>query len=497
MARPSRKGTQDVMICFMGGSIVSCGLVRHTKIIATLGPASNSDAGLNQLISSGVDAFRLNFSHGSYEGHADMCRRIREAERRSGHVVAVMQDLSGPKIRTGSLTGGGPIELVGGRELTITSDDVVGTPERLSTTYPDLARAVGPGARLLLDDGRMELRVVESDGCDILVSVVHGGKLGEHKGINAPGVLLPAASPTRKDVEDLKFGLELGVDLVALSFVQSAADLQRARAAMTAAGGAQVPLIAKIERPQAVANIEEILGACQGVMVARGDLGLELPLEQVPRIQTAITRRARARGVPVILATQVLESMRTEPRPTRAEVTDAAHAVADGVDAIMLAGETAVGAHPSRAVRTLDAIIREAETQPWSATDASIPDLTGTGHGLGLCEAAVTLATTGHADAIVAVTREGKTARQLSEFRPSAGIYAVTEGGAVARRLAISWGVVPLVGEIGENVDSTARTAQQHLRDRGLLPSGAVVVFVNVNPDLGRRDANFLTLHRI
>ena len=290
--------------------------------------------------------------------------RIRAAASRAGREVAILQDLSGPKIRTGRLEGGTPLSLNAGDRLRIGTGDVVGGPGHISTTFAGLAKAVRPGDRLLLADGLIELRVEAVSGADIETTVVEGGTLGEHKGINAPGVPLPASAITAKDVEDLKFGQSLGVDMVAISFVQSAADLRQARQLLVGQGSADVPLVAKLERPQALDHLDEILDSCQAVMVARGDLGLEMPLERVPRAQKEITRAARRRGIPVIVATQVLESMTHEARPTRAEVSDAANAVDAGVDAIMLAGETAAGAFPARAVQTLDAIIRDAESTP-------------------------------------------------------------------------------------------------------------------------------------
>src|SRR4051812_38715946 len=275
-----------------------------------------------------------------------------------------MQDLSGPKIRTGLLRDGKPIPLKPGDELRIAVGEFVGEAGRVSTPFADLPKAVQPGDRLLLDDGRIQLRVERVEGEEIVTSVIDGGSLGEHKGINAPGVMFPSSALTDKDIDDLKFGVSVGVDLVALSFVHSGADLRQARDVMRAAGAPAIPLVAKLERPEAITRLDEILHESDAVMVARGDLGLELPLERVPRVQKEVTWRARVLGVPVIVATQVLESMRTEPRPTRAEVSDAANAVDDQVDAIMLAGETAAGLHPLRAVQTLDLVIRDAELTP-------------------------------------------------------------------------------------------------------------------------------------
>ena len=450
-----------------------------------------------QLVRAGVDVFRLNFSHGTHDGHAAVIGRIRDAAGEAGRHVAIMQDLSGPKIRTGRLAGGKPLDLHRGDELRIAAGDFEGGPGRVSTTYAELIRAVRPGDRLLLDDGRIELEVKSTIGDEMITTVRHGGPLAEHKGINAPGVPLPASGLTAKDEADLRFGTAQGVDAVALSFVRSGEDLRRTRALLSTLGAQRVTLIAKVERPEAVAAIDDVLDACDGVMVARGDLGLELPLQHVPRVQKQITRAARARGLPVIIATQVLESMRTEPLPTRAEVSDAANAVDDGVDAIMLSGETAIGEYPVRTVEMLDAIARDAETLAPSLVlpvDARVIDLN---HSRALCEAAVTLASSGVARAIVAVTYEGKTARVLAAFRPEVPIYAVTTDEAVARRLAFHRGVMPFVIAARATIDETAVLVGQRLRAQELIRAGDRLVLVSVAHDLTRPLANFVRLFEV
>jgi pyruvate kinase len=465
--------------------------MRHTKIIATIGPASAEPDVLEALMIAGVDIFRLNFSHGSHDGHRVVYGRIRDAAARRACHVAILQDLSGPKIRTGPLAGGMPLQLGVGEELRISAGETPGSRDRIFTPYAPLIESAKPGDRLLLDDGRIELRVVGVAPSELVTVVVNGGFLAQHKGINAPGVALPPSALTAKDELDLQFGLELGVDLVALSFVQTAEDVRRALAVMSAAGR-QVPVVAKIERPAAVDNLDAILDVAQGVMVARGDLGLEMPLEQLPRVQKEIIRKARSLGRPVIVATQVLESMRVDPRPTRAEVSDAANAVDDGVDAIMLAGETAVGAHPVRAVETLSAVIKDAETVPSDYRVRPAVDRTGSLHARALCEAAVTLASTGQADAIVAVTHQGKTARLLSSLRPPCPILAATARTDVAGWLTLYWGVVPVVTE-ERDVERLERLIAEH----HLASSGDVVVFINVSPDLNRADANFLNVQKL
>jgi pyruvate kinase len=465
--------------------------MRRTKIVATVGPASRAPETLGALISAGVDVFRLNFSHGTHESHAEVYHAIRRVAADAGRVVAVMQDLSGPKIRTGPIAGGGPLRLIEGEELRIGPGDRPGEPGRVFTPFEALIESARPDDRLLLDDGRIELRVVERRNGELVTIVVSGGLLGEKKGINAPGVKLPDSAVTPKDERDLRFGIELGVDLVALSFVQTPADVRHA-GEVAAAAGRRVPLIAKIERPAAVENLRDILEVAHGVMVARGDLGLEMPLERVPRVQKGVIRLARMFGRPSIVATQVLESMRTEPRPTRAEVSDAANAVDEGTDAIMLAGETAVGAFPSRAVETLDRVIRDAELIPSSERIVPARDPINSRHGRALCEAAVTLAASGQADAIVAVTREGKTARLLSALRPSAPVLAPTPDALVAGTLALLWGVTPVVTEL-----RSPEQLERYLLDRQLIASGSTVVFINVNPDLRRTDANFLNVQKV
>jgi pyruvate kinase len=464
--------------------------MRHTKIIATVGPSCNTAELIDALLVAGVDLFRLNFSHGTHESHRAVFDLIRNACRRTGVRAGIMQDLSGPKIRTGRLQGGLPIVLQAGQELRIVAGDAVGGSGFVSTTFVDLIKSAKPGDRLLLDDGKLELRVSASSSTELTTVVLVGGRLGEHKGINAPGVRLPAASVTEKDVADLRFGLALGVDFVALSFVQVADDVRRAKAVMADAGRS-VPIIAKIERPAAVENLDAILAEVHGVMVARGDLGLEMPLEQVPRVQKRIVRSARALGRPVIVATQVLESMREAPRPTRAEVSDAANAVEEGVDAIMLAGETAAGQYPVQAVQTLARVIEDAERIPSERVMLSTDSIESR-HGLALCEAAVTLSTTGQATAIIAVTREGKTASLLSALRPAAMVYGVTESEEVAHTLTLMWGVVPVL-----SAELDPQRLASLMLDRQILVAGSVVVFINFNPELARADSNFLNVQKL
>jgi pyruvate kinase len=468
--------------------------VRHTKIVATLGPASREPQILDALIAAGVDIFRLNFSHGTQGDHAAVFHQVREAAVRADRHVAILQDLSGPKIRTGRLTGGKAIPLKRGEPLVIAIGDQAGGPGRVFTTYGELALKVSKGDRLLLDDGKIELEVDAASPEEIRTRVIDGGELGEHKGINAPRVPL-RSDMTEKDQRDLLFGLALGVDMVALSFVQSAADITRVRAMLDAEGKSKVPLVAKLERPEAIDRLDEILEAADAVMVARGDLGLEIPLERVPRVQKEILRKARASGVPVIVATQVLESMRTEPRPTRAEASDAAGAVDGGADAIMLSGETATGFYPVRSVEVLDAIIRDAETIPMPSDRRRGGDGL-LGHATALCEATVSLSARSGAHAIVAMTREGNTARRLSAIRPQADIVAATEDAEVARRLTIFHGVSPIVCDLEGDIEAVITRVVEAAVKRTRAPENATMVVVNASADLDRGASNFVRIRR-
>lgn len=470
--------------------------MRRTKIIATLGPATSDPQVLDAIIAAGVDVVRLNFSHGSQSDHAARYHAIRAAARRAGRHIGVLQDLSGPKIRTGRLAGNLPLQLERGDRLVIAIGDGVGAPGRVWTTYAELALAVSKGDQLLLDDGKIAIHVESSTPAEIVTRVIDGGLLGSHKGINAPKVPLRSGM-TVKDASDLAFGLALGVDLVALSFVQSADDVRRARGIAVEEGRPNVPIVAKLERPEAIDCLDDILSVSDAVMVARGDLGIELPLERVPRVQKEILKQARARGVPVIVATQVLESMRTEERPTRAEVSDAAGAVDGGADAIMLSGETATGQHPVRTVELLDAIIRDAESIPPPPWTQRAAETVGVDPGTALCDAAVTLSNRSNADAIVAITRAGWTARLLAARRPQAPIIAATDTEEVACRLTLWCGVVPLVCPLDGDIDSVVARVIDATIERRIVPERALLVAVNTDPELGANGANFVRIRRL
>jgi pyruvate kinase len=456
-----------------------------------VGPASESPEQIRALIEAGTDAFRLNFSHGTRESHKDVCARIRAAAAELGRPIGVVQDLSGPKIRIGSLAA--PIDLAAGDTLTIVLGSFTGSGSRVSCSFEPLFTSVPAGGQLLVDDGRIELEVTSAAPDELNTKVMTGGRLESHKGISVPGLELRTSAVTEKDAADLQAGLAMGVDMVAVSFVQSADDIRRVRALAVSYGTPDVSLIAKIEKPQALARIDEILDEADAVMVARGDLGIEIPLEAVPAAEKMIVRRARSRGRPVIVATHVLDSMRSAPRPTRAEVTDAAHAVDEGADAIMLAGETAIGSYAVLAVATLDRIMREAERHVVDDHTPVRPDARAwTRHGLALCQAAVALANGTGADAIVAVTEGGRTARMLSALRPRAQILAATPNASIAARLSLVWGVTPFVRATTalDDLRTVVRTAAG-------LASGGTVVFVSMDESLENRDSNYVRVEKL
>src|SRR5713226_3447509 len=410
---------------------------RRTSIVATLGPATSSPDQIRTLLEAGVDVFRLNFSHGEAEDHARSYDAVRAAENQIGRVAAVMQDLAGPKIRVGRLQNGA-VELRDGEPLIITTREVSGNAHELCTNYPGLPRDVHTGDRILLDDGALELVVEKTGRVAVTTRVVRGGTLGEHKGINLPGVSVNLPAMTEKDFKDLEFGLQLGVDYVALSFVRRAKDIALGRRAVAAQGG-HVPLIAKLEKAEAIDNLDEILRAADGVMVARGDLGVELDPEWVPVLQKTIIQKANAAGILVITATQMLESMIHSPRPTRAETSDVANAILDGTDAVMLSAETAVGDYPVEAVQMMDRIARVVECSNPSIFSSHGPAQRST--TISIAHAAASLAHEGGARAIVAMTRSGLTAQILSKLRPHEPLIAFTEQEATVRRLALWWGV--------------------------------------------------------
>ncbi len=475
--------------------------MRRAKIVATLGPASSDPSVLEKMLDAGADVARLNFSHGLHDDHAQMLDRVRAASRRLGKAVGVLQDLQGPKIRTGPLLAGAAgVRLESGDELVVTTEgEVRGDAKLVGTTYPHLAEDVRPGDRLLVDDGLIELRVLSTDGVRVRTEVVEGGILGEHKGINLPGVALRAEALSDKDKDDLAFGISNGVDFVALSFVRSAADIRLCRSEMERAGRV-VPVIAKIEKPEAVAQLDAIVAAADGVMVARGDLGVEIPPERVPLIQREICRRANAAGKPVIIATQMLNSMIDHPRPTRAEASDVANAVWDGADAVMLSGETASGRHPLLAVQMMERIVVEAETAATpGAAGARAAAAAGPNAPVDqvIAEAACEAAAASRAVAVCCFTLRGETARLLAEFRPGVPIVAFSPDQAIRRRLALCWGVVPKVMEPVSSADLMADRVSDRLLADGLAAPGDRVVLVHGSPLGIPGRTNSIRLHEI
>jgi pyruvate kinase len=458
---------------------------RRTKLVATLGPAT--DGLEHELVAAGLDVARLNFSHGTPEDHAARCAAVRAAAEALGRPVAVMQDLQGPKIRVGRLVGGGAVRLVEGQAFRITTRAVEGTAELVSCTYAGLPRDVRAGDRVLLDDGLLRLTVTGIEGDTVVTRVEEGGLLGEHKGINLPGVPISAPALTDKDRRDLAFGLRsLDVDYVALSFVRTAQEVRDARA-LVAALGHETPLVVKLEKPEALDDLDAILDAADAVMVARGDLGVELAPEQVPGVQVRVIREANRRGLPAITATEMLQSMTTRARPTRAEASDVAHAVWDGTDAVMLSGETAVGQHPLLALRTMDRIVRAAEAVPRPPGPGPVaearPDIRD---AAAVTHAACVLAERVGAVAIVGVTRTGRTAHLLAQERPGVPIYAFSPDAGVCRRLALWWGVAPVHQALGPGDILSAERMTDHLRRTGAGGEGDRVVVVGVHdPDRG------------
>jgi len=452
--------------------------MRRTKIVATLGPASSTEAVLEQLIVAGATVFRLNFSHGSHEDHARTFHLIRSIAKRRGEAIAILQDLSGPKIRTSKVAHAEGIVIETGKTLVITTDEtVIGTPERIGTTYEPLPRDVKPGDTILLDDGNLELRVKECAGRGVHCEVIHGGVLKSNKGMNLPGVILSIPALTEKDRADLAFGLSLGVDFVALSFVRRAEDLREAKGLIKSLGG-DAPLIAKIEKREAIDNLPSILEEADGVMVARGDLGVELSTEEVPTLQKRIIAMANAAGKPVITATQMLESMIDRARPTRAEASDVANAILDGTDAVMLSAETASGRFPVESVETMARIAGYTEENDEFQGPVRLAGTSGSAVARALARVAATVALEIQAPWIMAFTETGSTARHVSGFRPRARIAGITPSEKVYRRLALQWGVIPILLPSVGDTDGLLLSGEAALRRAGHVKTGDRIVIL-------------------
>ena len=453
---------------------------RRTKLVATLGPSSIDEAMIERLIDAGVDVFRLNMSHGDHAGHRTAYERVRRAAEKRGKPTAVLVDLSGPKIRVGRFPDGG-IRLEPGRRVTVTTRDVFGADGLIPSQYDDLANDVKPGDRILLDDGALELEVERVDGSEILCEVKTGGELKDHKGMNLPGVDLSAPSLTEKDEEDARFALELGCDFLALSFVRRAADVQDLRKVVVASGK-RAAIVAKIERPEALEVIEEILDASDTIMVARGDLGVELPPQSVPLVQSQLIDLARERAKPVIVATQMLESMIHQPRPTRAEVTDVAFAVRSGADAVMLSGESAAGKHPLAAVEIMDTIARQTEGYLWHqeafgslSTRAEVaPPLTVEE---AMARSTAQLSRDLLVRTILVISRSGRTAAVMSSSRPAAPILAASADPATCRMAGLLWGVLPVVVN-PKALEDPRKLARRIARELGFGAEGQKLLVV-------------------
>ncbi len=468
--------------------------MRRTKIVCTLGPASSSEATLRATIRAGMDVARLNFSHGTHESHAALIALTRRVAAEEGKVMAILQDLQGPRIRIGEMADSGA-ELVAGSHFYLTTDEVAGSSERATVRGAPLPRDVKPGDRILLDDGNLELRVVSTNDHEVESRVTVGGMLKSHKGVNVPERTLSVPPITEKDRVDLAFGIQQGVDYVAMSFVRSAEDVRRLRGLM-AEQGAEIPIMAKIEKHEAIANFDEILEVSDAIMVARGDLGIEVAAEEVPILQKMIIAKCNAAGKPVVTATQMLDSMIRNPRPTRAEVNDVANAILDGSDATMLSGETAAGAYPVQAVATMARIAETTEAAMpydiWMQRTAmakmeSVTDAIGQA----TCEMSYELG----AKAIIASTESGYTARMVARHRPPSRILATTPSESTLRQLALVWGVHPyLTPHFLDTEDMIRRVVEAAVKEAQVVEGDLVVITAGL-PLPARGRTNLLKLH--
>lgn len=471
--------------------------MRGTKIVCTLGPSSNTIAVIDQLLDAGMSAARLNFSHGTHQDHAKMIANIRQVSKKRRRFLPILADLQGPKIRTGRLAGGGPVRLSQGATLRLCAARVSGDRTAVSVDYPRLAEELGEGDRVLIDDGAIELRVSRVEDRDLITEVVHGGLLAERKGVNVPGAALRLTSLTAKDKRDLAFALEQGVDYVALSFVRSASDVRKLKKLIAAVQSA-VHVIAKIEKPQAIEAIDEILEVSDGVMIARGDLGVEISPWRVPVEQKNIIEKARLAKKPAITATQMLQSMIDRPVPTRAEAGDVANAVFDGSDALMLSGETAAGRYPVEAVRMMSRIIESAEAS------APLPNRRGERTASGgddlseaVARSATLLAEDLGAKYIVVYTESGYTARLVSKYRPRCSVLGLSRHEAICRRMKLLWGVRAKQLDQVPNLDALVAKAQARLLKAGWVARGDLILVVAGTPFQITGKTDLIKLHRI
>jgi pyruvate kinase len=467
-------------------------VTRRAKIVCTIGPATATEQRVTALIEAGMDVARLNFSHGERSEHERVYELVRAASDRVGRAVGVLADLQGPKIRLGRFAGG-PVEWRTGEHVAITTEDVPGSHDRVSTTYERLADDVRPGDRLLVDDGKVALAVVEVKGRDVQCDVVEGGPVSDHKGLSLPDVAVSVPPLSDRDAEDLRFALGLRVDMVALSFVRSPTDVRLVLAVMTDAG-CRLPVLAKLEKPEAVAALDEVVSAFDGLMVARGDLGVEMALEQVPLVQKRAVQACREQAKPVIVATQMLESMIEHSRPTRAEASDVANAVLDGADAVMLSGETSVGRYPVQAVSTMARILDAVDS-----ARATVPPLQHMPHTQGgaIAYAATAIGDRLGATALVSFTQTGDTVRRLARHHCQIPLYAFTPEPEVRRQLALSWGVESFVSPTVQHTDEMVRAVDDAMLANGRGRAGDLVVIVAGSPPSTPGSTNMLRVHRL
>ncbi|MGE7120120.1 pyruvate kinase [Peribacillus sp. NPDC046944] len=471
--------------------------MRKTKIVCTIGPASESVEKLAQLIEAGMNVARLNFSHGNHEEHAARIRNIREASEKTGKQVAILLDTKGPEIRTNNMENDS-IELTAGKEVTISMQEVLGTPERFSITYEGLLYDVQAGSRILLDDGLIGLEVLAIDETkkEIHTKILNSGTLKNKKGVNVPGVSVNLPGITEKDEKDILFGIEQGIDFVAASFVRRASDVLEVRELLQQNKAEHIQIIPKIENQEGVDRLNEILEVADGLMVARGDLGVEIPAEEVPLVQKDMIKKCNNAGKPVITATQMLDSMQRNPRPTRAEASDVANAIFDGTDAIMLSGETAAGTYPVEAVQTMHNIASRAETA-LNYRDILTRNSKSDRHNVtdAIGESVAHTALNLNAGAIITPTESGHTARMISKYRPKAPIIAVTSNEDVSRRLALVWGVYPQMGPKAETTDDMLQTAIDQSLESGIVSHGDLVVITAGVPVGEIGTTNLMKIH--
>ncbi|SMO91104.1 pyruvate kinase [Gracilimonas mengyeensis] len=471
---------------------------RRTKIVCTIGPSCNTQEKIEDLLLHGMNVARLNFSHGSHEDHAKVIKHIRKAARKYQYSVPVLMDLQGPKIRVGNMKDGAQ-KVESGSTIKITAEDVEGTSEVVPIDYKNLIHEAEPGNTILLDDGLLEFKVTEKHPDSLMAEVIIGGMLKSRKGVNLPNVRISIPSLTEKDLKDLQFGIEQDVDLIALSFVRSAKDVRDIISRVRAAGS-QAAIISKIEKPEALEVIDEIIEESDGIMVARGDLGIEIPTEQVPVVQKSIIEKCRMAGKPVITATQMLDSMINNPRPTRAESSDVANAVLDGTDAVMLSGETAAGEYPMEAVNVMDRICRSIEDkrpQIYNSLKYRKPEWREKQVIESLAYSCVTISDNVEAKAISTITHSGNTARRIAKFRPKVPIVAFTESQKVRRQLNLVWGVYSVRLDELFDTDRSVRLMEEYLRDNGLVKTGDRVIVATGMPIAKRGRTNMIKVSTI